>query len=504
VARISAPEHDEKFRINETIVFDGSESTDDKELLDTSFKWDFGDGNSTLAMITSHRYAREGTYTVKLTVTDVDGESDNTSISIRVLGNHDPILDWWDVVPDTGHTLVDPFNFSVRYTDPDNDPPEYVTLLLADEPEYTPVIMEPVDPNDEDCTDGKMYFHIVKPLASRPYPAVTFAASDGIASAELVVKGPVVLQDRAFPNSVGDILVMAVYVGPNNLEYIPVSSPPSTFPPGLFPIGVYIELLLETTFLKAADISINYTFHDVEDIDVDTLAIYRWSVSGEDAGWEYLEDSEVDTSTGIVSAPIPSLQNDIYTVLGNKLNPPPNHKPVAVITVDGKTYSPGAVVERTYKPGDVIEFDGSKSYDPDEDDLNDYIASYVWSFNDGSAPAEGKLAMHSYDIQDRYEVVLTVRDSFNEEGSVFVIIIVKADEGNSLLYLIVIVCIVVILILLFYHKGEGTRPASPKTEHKEPSQDLEETNGADGEDVEEEDTTELDDIIDELEEDRSR
>lgn len=502
IARISSPVQDSQFRINETITFDGSNSTDDKELLDTSFMWEFGDGNITLARITTHQYAEDGTYTVRLTVTDIDGESDNTSISIRILGNHEPILDWWDVEPEQGHTQMDPFNFSVRYTDPDNDPPEYVTLLLSTDPGYTPLNMKSVDPNDNDYTDGKMYYFIQAPLASRPYPAVTFSASDGIADTELVVKGPVVLKDGTFPNSVGDIEVFSVFVGPNVVQYIPVTSPPSTYPPGLYPIGVFVELYLDTTFLLAANISINYTFHDIGDLDLDTLAVYRWSVSGEDAGWEYLEDSAVGTSTGIVSAPVPSLQNDIYTVLGNKLNPPPNHKPVPVITVDGETYSPVAIVKKTYRPDEVISFDGSKSYDPDEEDLNDFITSYIWSFSDGTT-AEGKVATHLYDVPNKYTVTLTVRDNFGEDNSVTVIINVRAESESTLLYLLVSVGIIVILILLFFPKGGGTKPATPKNESKEPMKDPEDNGKKEDDGTEDEETTELDDIIDELEEDRS-
>ncbi len=503
IARISSPEQDSQFRINETITFDGSNSTDDKELPDTSFMWEFGDGNVSLARITTHGYAEEGTYTIRLTVTDIDGESDNTSISIRILGNHEPILDWWDVEPEQGHTQRDPFNFSVRYTDPDNDPPEYVTLLLADDPGYTPLNMNPVDPNDDDYTDGKLYFFIQAPLASRPYPAVTFSASDGIADTELVVKGPVVLMDGTFPNSVGDIEVFTVFVGPNELDYIPVTSPPSTYPPGLYPIGVFVELYLDTTFLLAANLSINYTFHDIEEMDVDTLAVYRWSISGEDAGWEYLEDSVVDTSTGIVGSHIPSLQTDIYTVLGNRLNPPPNGKPVPVITVDGDTYSPGAVVRKTYRPDDVIAFDGSESYDPDEADLNDFITFYGWSFGDGTT-AEGKFATHRYDVPDMYTVTLTVRDNFGEENSVTVVITVRAEGESNLLYLLVSVGIIVILILLFFPKGGGTKPAASKAESKEPMLDSEDNGLKEEGGSEEEETTELDDIIDELEEDRRK
>jgi hypothetical protein len=272
---------------------------------------------------------------------------------------------------------------------------------------------------------------------------------------------------------------------------------------------VYVELYLNTSFLKEANITFNYTFHDVSEMNVNTLAVYRWVVSDTDAGWEYLEDSVVDNTTGLVRAPIPSLQNDIYTVLGNKENPPPNNKPVAVITVDGETYSPGATVQKSYSPGDVIRFDGSKSYDPDEESLNDFIAFYGWTFGDGES-TEGKVSQHSYEGHGKYTVTLTVRDSFGASDDVTVVITVRAEGENNLLYFLVLIGIIVILILLFFPKGGPSQGStSAKPEPKESTSSEPKSNGVEEDEDLEEDgedepvTTELDDIIDELEEDRS-
>jgi outer membrane protein assembly factor BamB len=502
VARIDSPVPDEQFRINESIIFDATSTTDDKELPDTSFHWDFGDGNISLARVTSHRFVEAGLYRITLTVTDTDGKSDNSSLSIRVMGNHDPVLDWWDVSPDQGIALVDQFNFSVRYTDPDNDPPDLIVLRLADEREFQPLNMVEVDENDDDYTDGKLY-HFIITLGSRPYNNVIFKASDGITTTQLVVSGPTVLQTRTFANSVGDIEVTATYVGPNLLEFRPVTSAPSTFPAGLHPIEVFVELYLNTTFLKSANISINYTFHAVDNVDLTTLAVYRWSFSDQDAGWQYLGLSQVDLGQGVVTAPIPSLQKDIYTVLGNRINPPANNAPVPIISVDGQTYSPGVHVKKSYSPDEVVEFDAEASYDPDIETLGDRIEYWSWNFDDGDIQ-QGKLASHSFRESRSYTVTLTVRDSFGKEDSVTVIVTVRAEEENTLLYLLVFVGIIIILLLLFYPKGGSVQKPVAKEEMKESSNgpgvekasEEKEDNGAIPK------TTEIDDIIDELEVDR--
>ncbi len=504
IARISSPQADEVFRINESITFDASATTDDKELPETAFHWDFGDGNISLSRITSHRYAMDGQYTVVLTVTDEEGENDTASVNVRVLGNHGPILDWWDVTPDQGFAIRDQFNFTVRYTDPDNDPPETLVMRLSDEPEYQPLTMFEVDRSDVDHTDGKMYYFAMS-LGSRPYPGVSFFASDGIATTELVVSGPTVLVTDTFRNSVGDIEVTVTYVGPEELEFSPVSSPPQTFPAGLHPIGVFVELDLETTFLKAANLSINYTFHSHEEMDIDSLAIYRWSVTDSTAAWDIILSSHVDKGREVVTADIPSLQADIYTILGNMKPEPQNQLPVPVIQVDGKRYAPNAEVDKTYKPGEVIDFDATLSSDPDEE-LGDMIVEARWSFGDG-VNQKGMESSHRFERQGKYTVELTVTDSRGGQSSVSVVIDVRLEEQSTLLYILVLIGIIVILLLLFYPKGGSRMSPEPRPETKEEKpKPPEEKGGDEGEDVKDdepqEDETEIDDIIDELEEDR--
>jgi len=67
----------------ETVSFDASDSTaPDGSIVE--YEWDFGDGSSGWGRTTSHSYASEGTYTVRLTVTDDHGGTDSTTRSIEV------------------------------------------------------------------------------------------------------------------------------------------------------------------------------------------------------------------------------------------------------------------------------------------------------------------------------------------------------------------------------------------------------------------------------------
>ncbi|MBD3289057.1 PKD domain-containing protein, partial [candidate division KSB1 bacterium] len=57
----------------ESILFDGSNSTDDVGII--SFEWDFGDGSTGSGVQVNHAYASEGVYDVTLTVTDSAGQT---------------------------------------------------------------------------------------------------------------------------------------------------------------------------------------------------------------------------------------------------------------------------------------------------------------------------------------------------------------------------------------------------------------------------------------------
>jgi len=75
---------------NETITFDASGSVDPAsvEVMAQSivdYAWDFGDGNMGSGVIVTHSYARAGSYTVILTVTDDDGAVNTAATDLEVL-----------------------------------------------------------------------------------------------------------------------------------------------------------------------------------------------------------------------------------------------------------------------------------------------------------------------------------------------------------------------------------------------------------------------------------
>ncbi|MFT4108332.1 PKD domain-containing protein, partial [Propionicimonas sp.] len=66
-----------------TVNVDGSGSSDPDGSI-ASYAWDFGDGSTKSGATASHTYAADGTYTVKLTVTDDKGATDSATKSVTV------------------------------------------------------------------------------------------------------------------------------------------------------------------------------------------------------------------------------------------------------------------------------------------------------------------------------------------------------------------------------------------------------------------------------------
>ncbi|MBD3316819.1 MAG: PKD domain-containing protein, partial [Chitinivibrionales bacterium] len=72
-----------------TVSFDASSTTDDFGIW--RYEWDFGDGASETGIAPTHQYSATGTYTVTLTVYDQAGQTDQTSASVTIADNDDPV-----------------------------------------------------------------------------------------------------------------------------------------------------------------------------------------------------------------------------------------------------------------------------------------------------------------------------------------------------------------------------------------------------------------------------
>lgn len=83
-AVITEPDNGDRHQINDTVAFDGTESSDpDGDML--NYTWDFDDGTLGYGVQTTHKYTENGTYTIVLTVND--SKLDDSDSRVIVIGD---------------------------------------------------------------------------------------------------------------------------------------------------------------------------------------------------------------------------------------------------------------------------------------------------------------------------------------------------------------------------------------------------------------------------------
>ena len=407
---------DKNAAIGELLTFDGSGSKDrDGSLI--AYAWDFGDGEHAAGPLATHSYARSGTYTATLTVTD-DSTTSTKSVSdtLKVRINEPPVAEagpdqlvtasevqfdgsashdaddsisiyQWDFADGTSgtgpkptHVYQKPGTYDVRLTVTDasntirNTASDIVRIVVNAVPiaDAGPDLVgapgeslvfdggRSLDPDGSvaeyvwDFRDGgSASGKTVKHVFAKP----------GTYAVRLKVK-----DNTGQPEAV-DYAETTVFI---NNPPVADAGPDAAAAPG------------EEVHLSAAD---SY------DTDGKIIA-YRWDFSDSDQPVDGAEVTRTFKEPGIYTAQLTvtddsgasnSLATDSVTIVVN-------HQPVADAGPDIFTAS------------STILFDGSKSLDADGDAL-----AYAWDFGDGTT-ATGPVISHTYKNGGSYPVVLTVDD----------------------------------------------------------------------------------------------
>jgi hypothetical protein len=100
----------------DTASFDASGSVDPNGTL-VSYVWDFGDGSSGSGVAVTHAYVQDGTYTVRLTVTDNDGLTGSKTFTVNV-SNVAPVV---GAAPNATLNVGATYTAAGTFTDPGAD-----------------------------------------------------------------------------------------------------------------------------------------------------------------------------------------------------------------------------------------------------------------------------------------------------------------------------------------------------------------------------------------------
>ena len=116
-----------------------------------------------------------------------------------------PSLSDGNVTPQTGDTATT-FNFSVTFTDLDNDTAEYVKVIIDGTEEYE---LSEADPTDTNTTDGKGYSRGINEFASGTH-TYNFTAADANDTAELLEGGTFTVTEAVVAPSVIELSLIHI------------------------------------------------------------------------------------------------------------------------------------------------------------------------------------------------------------------------------------------------------------------------------------------------------
>jgi PKD repeat protein len=456
-AKISQPQNNAEFEVDEVIQFDGSESSDpDGDTL--TYSWDFGDGNTPPEAKPTHSYSAEGNYTVELAVNDGHVE-DTVSINIRIIliVNNPPVAEivapqqndvfqvnsevtfdgsnssdpdgdiifyYWDfgdgsfgsgVVTAHIYLVAGTYQVELRVDDGELSDTDNVRILITDEPANQPpeaVIDEPT--NGENFTiDENVRFN--GSSSSDPegdsldyiwdfgddtegYGMITHHkySENGTYNVTLTV------DDGQYTDTASIVII----IGPT----VDVNTPPT---------AIISEPTILSTYETNRDVNcVGYLSFDPED---DPLT-YDW-----DFGDGSPHATEMNTTHRYTT-------EGVYLILLTVSDGMNNDTDSVVISVSESTTNNSAPVAEIVAPStgqqfsvdEVIAYDGSNSSDPDGDPL-----TYSWNFGDGTT-GTGVNTTHKYSTPGFYTVILTVSDGeLNDTDRVSIIVKIQFRSAES-------------------------------------------------------------------------
>ncbi|UCG44862.1 MAG: PKD domain-containing protein [Candidatus Bathyarchaeota archaeon] len=401
-------------QVGEIVTFDASTSFDPDGTI-VSYEWNFGDGIDGTGEIVNHTYTEDATFLTILNVTDNNGLSNTTSMSITVL-NRPPNAIFTESAEAVYTNEVITFNASDSF-DPDGtivsyfwdfgDGNEGANLIVGhsytDDGNYT-VTLTVTD--DDGATDNAT---AIKTVLNRA-PVALFLESIHVVFIDVSIQfnasesydsdGEIVSYFWDFGDGTNTTGVTAEHAYTTKGEFTVTLT--VTDDDGAQGLELAVKTVLnqmpiaildESTEVAVIGEPIMFNASDSYDPDGEIISYY-WSFGDGTEGSGITISHAYDTN-GTFTVTLTVTDDDdgsnsttsIKTIMTNEM-------PIPSFTESAHTFD-------TF---DIITFDASASYDPDGT-----IVAYSWEFGDGAISTD-MFPEHSYADDGIYTVTLTITD----------------------------------------------------------------------------------------------
>jgi hypothetical protein len=373
----------------------------------------------------------------------------STTPSILYVNNNPPELSFPLVLPSPGN-ITTTFNFTISYSDIDDDWPSMVTLNLTGPSKSGSYVMMELDPSDTNCLDGKLYYHTVTGLTKGSY-TYHFAANDSEGDWSLATEIFLLEVKNSEPQILTSDTTYADEDSLYSMQYQYFDIDNDTCVWLLDTNASWLNLGMNTGYLNGTpdngDVGwfwVNVTLSDNDgglDWRFFLLLVnnslpqiittsppgeavedqqYYFNFEGEDEGegnsyWSLDTNASwlgIDAISGVLSGLPGTFDVGSYWV-NVTLNDGNGGYDSLNYTITVSDISPpitNAGVDDTIDEDDTYTFDGSASTDN-----SGQISNYTWYFGD-SAIGYGVSPTHVYTNKGLYVVILMARDGSGKEG----------------------------------------------------------------------------------------
>ncbi len=391
---------------NLVLSTDGTTSKDPDGSI-ASYAWNFGDGGAATGAKAAHTYAADGTFTVKLTVTDNQGATASTSQSVTVAANKPPVASFTSVIANlkvstNASTSSDPdgtiASYAWEFGDGATATGQTASHTYSAAGTYT--VKLTVTDNQNASTSTTNQLTVAKAANQPPVAAFTNSVANLVVAADASTSndpdGTIASYAWTFGDgatATGRTTSHTYAAGGTYTVKLTVTDNEGATGSTSQSVSVATNKAPVAAFTSTVT-NLNVATDASTSSDSDgTIASYAWTFGdGSTATGKTASHTYSAAGTYTITLKVTDNQGAVASTTNPvQVSAAVNKPPVAAFTSSAANLA--------------LALDASTSNDPDGT-----IASYAWTFGDG-ATATGKTTSHTYAASGAYQVKLTVTDN---------------------------------------------------------------------------------------------